>query len=998
MRTLPFFFSLLFLSSVSLFAQTMDEYKVADYLQNVYTNSPDEVVPVIIILENQYDIAALDRQLTQQRASLQERSLAVNTQLQNHALLTQADLLQWLENEPGVIDGSIRPVWIANAVFADMKASALPALSRRQDVGFVDFDAPLELVGHSETFSMSMAAQPNGKEIGLSAIHAPALWAMGYTGYGRVAYCVDTGIEPDHPALIQQYNGFYVDPSEAWFQGNSNNTVPFDCDDHGTHVTGTMVGLDRLNNDTIGVAFNAKWVGAPAISCANGGSAIEALQWALNPDGNASTTDDMPDVINNSWISPGTQNECNSIFVNVLQSLETAGITVVFAAGNEGPGPSTVMPPNNISINLVNNFSVGAVNAGTSNLTVAGFSSRGPSDCGGGGSLEIKPEVAAPGVSVRSAVRGGGYANFQGTSMAAPHVSGAVLLLREAFPYLPGKDIKEALYYTCTDLGEPGEDNFYGQGIINVEEAFYYLIAEGNVPVDPQVDYDALLVHVDAGTVSCASEIVPTIIIENAGDQPLTAINIDYEAGGESNTFNWSGLLEPLERTTVTLPALSVNPGEYRLEVELNTASDQIDERPLNNRFEIDVEVLDRPYVDAYLAAAEGSAVCDGGGAVLRAQHEGEGEVTFQWYDVPEGGDPLAEGEVFETGPITEATTFYADAVYTRQVGMPIVPAEDLELSTSQASGHGLEFDALRPFRLVSVMVYVEQTGGRIIKVLNNQGNTIGTRPVNVGETGWVELPLNLNIPAGEDMELVLDIGNPFGHLESGMNFPYEVDEVAKINKANFPGGGAGFFRYYYFFDWKIQYDEICGRTPVEVPVSLVGINPDAGFTPSSIDLELIDGAADISFTDASSGGTQYFWDFGDGAVSFDQNPTHTYTTVGLYTVSQTVTSADGCIATALEDILVEATTTNVSTVTAPAPMTVFPNPTAGSLQVQWEQPLSTEVSYRIWNSAGQSVQMGILAPGQRTFVLPTATLPAGLYWLQAETMEGAQTVRFVKR
>jgi hypothetical protein len=499
-------------------------------------------------------------------------------------------------------------------------------------------------------------------------------------------------------------------------------------------------------------------------------------------------------------------------------------------------------------------------------------------------------------------------------------------------------------------------------------------------------------------TVSCASEIVPTIIVENAGDQPLTAITVDYEAGGESNSYNWSGLLEPLERTTIILPALSISPGEYRLKVEINTASDQIDERPLNNRFEIDVEVLDRPYIDAYLAAAEGSAVCDGGGAVLRAQHEGEGEVSFQWYDVPEGGDPLAEGEVFETGPITEATTFYADAVYTRQVGMPIVPAEDLELSTSQASGHGLEFDALRPFRLVSVMVYVEQTGGRIIKVLNNQGNTIGTRPVNVGETGWVELPLNLNIPAGEDMELVLDIGNPFGHLESGMNFPYEVDEVAKINKANFPGGGAGFFRYYYFFDWKIQYDEICGRTPVEVPVSLVGINPDAGFTPSSTDLELIDGAADISFTDASSGGTQYFWDFGDGAVSFDQNPTHTYTTVGLYTVSQTVTSADGCIATALEDILVEATTTNVSTVTAPAPMTVFPNPTAGSLQVQWEQPLSTEVSYRIWNSAGQSVQMGILAPGQRTFVLPTATLPAGLYWLQAETREGAQTVRFVKR
>jgi bacillopeptidase F len=49
--------------------------------------------------------------------------------------------------------------------------------------------------------------------------------------------------------------------------------------------------------------------------------------------------------------------------------------------------------------------------------------------------------------------------------MAAPHVAGAILLLKEAFPYLGGKDLKLALYRTCRDLGEPGEDNKFGMGI-----------------------------------------------------------------------------------------------------------------------------------------------------------------------------------------------------------------------------------------------------------------------------------------------------------------------------------------------------------------------------------------------------------------------------------------------------------------------------------------------------------------------------------------------------
>ncbi|MEZ4847463.1 MAG: S8 family serine peptidase [Bacteroidia bacterium] len=70
--------------------------------------------------------------------------------------------------------------------------------------------------------------------------------------------------------------------------------------------------------------------------------------------------------------------------------------------------------------------------------------------------LLIKPEVSAPGTSVRSSIPGGAYDQKTGTSMSAPHVTGAILLLKEAFPYLSRADIKLALC-SATDLGAPGK-------------------------------------------------------------------------------------------------------------------------------------------------------------------------------------------------------------------------------------------------------------------------------------------------------------------------------------------------------------------------------------------------------------------------------------------------------------------------------------------------------------------------------------------------------------
>ncbi|MCB0640492.1 MAG: S8 family serine peptidase, partial [Phaeodactylibacter sp.] len=415
--------------------------------------------------------------------------------LKAKAAATQAPILAMLEEAGTAVEpGSVRSFWITNILFAKVQKSVLVELSNRPDVQLLDWNAPLDLV-ESVDEGPAPPVEPNGTEPGLEAINAPALWAMGYTGYGTVNFVNDTGVDPNHPALKPQYRGLYRGDDESWFQFQGVNNGPYDCVDHGTHVAGIMQGLNRATHDTTGVAFNSQWIGG-AILCGIGTSDnIAAFQWALDPDNDENTVDDMPDVLNNSWRDSSLDDDCTSVYVNVLNALEAAGIAVVFSAGNAGPGVQTITPPHNINTDLVNVFCVGSLDANSASLSIANSSSRGPSNCGGDSSLLIKPEVSAPGVSVRSCLPGGSYGNKSGTSMAAPHAAGAILLLKEAFPDLLGYEIKEALYFTCTDLGIPGEDNTFGMGIINVEAAFNYLVDAGHLPVDPQVENDVQLVR-----------------------------------------------------------------------------------------------------------------------------------------------------------------------------------------------------------------------------------------------------------------------------------------------------------------------------------------------------------------------------------------------------------------------------------------------------------------------------------------------------------------------
>ena len=152
-----------------------------------------------------------------------------------------------------------------------------------------------------------------------------------------------------------------------------------------------------------------------------------------------------------------------------------------------------------------------------------------PSQCSSSASLAIHPEVVAPGQNVRSAWEQNNFNTISGTSMAAPHVSGAILLLKEAFPFLSGEELLWALYLSAVDLGIPGEDNIYGMGMIDVHAAFQHLSQIHN-PVDPlSLIYD---IHLDSITIpdfrenTCEDTFTPKVFFKNLGDFKLLILNL----------------------------------------------------------------------------------------------------------------------------------------------------------------------------------------------------------------------------------------------------------------------------------------------------------------------------------------------------------------------------------------------------------------------------------------------------------------------------------------
>lgn len=929
-------------------AQQFNVAKVSERLQNAIENYPDDYYHEFsILLSDRVDIAEMDAKFYERNASLSERTYEVITTLKEKAASTQAPIISRLNNSNKVLSGTIQAFWISNIIYVQAQKALIVEMSQRTDVGFIDLiDQAIPEFGESVDCEESTTVViPNGKERGHSVIKANKLWQMGYTGYGRIAMGNDTGVDPTHPSLTHNNRAVYAPIEQTWFEGSFNpSSTAYDCGDHGTHVMGTTLGIDRLNRDTIGVAFNAHWIGSPLLC--PGVSNLGAFQWALDPDNNPNTINDMPDVINNSWgFSVDAQLQCNSQYVDALNAAEAAGIAVVFSAGNSGPGPATITPPHNINTNLVNSFSVGNINATVSTLPINDGSSRGPSRCGGTNSLLIKPEVSAPGTSVRSAVPGGMYDNKSGTSMAAPHVSGAILLLKEAFPELTGTEIKLALYFSAVDLGEEGEDNSFGMGLIDVEAAFDYLVQEGHTPVDPSFESDLVLVDMKLKSIECNGQVSPVFTVDNQGSTPVSTFTISYNLDGAtstSDTYTWTGELAVGERISFEIDPINAAEGDYTLMATL----DNTDDRILNNALAKPVTVSAAPALSVYIDE-DATEICQQSQAILHADDGGIG--TIRWYNNLVGGAPLEVGPTFLTPELNQSQSFYAETTITDHLGK-LEPGEASALSDQDGA---LIFDAYRPFVLKSVKVFTEQTGFRFITLREQNGDVVTDKLVQVPGDGVNVVDLNFRIDVGQNYRLELTSGNPLETSTTALEYPYTLDGIASIKRTDhiFPNSV-----YFYFYDWEIEHLYECGREEIVVDVIPSEFIPDAhfGLSTDTVDIQN-DGT--IMFTDSSSNAVSWFWNFGDGTSSMEQNPIHVYNSIGTFTVILTVTNEDGCSDVSTYDIVAEGTSSVNPIGAIEDRINVYPNPTRHFINLDFSFDRRRAVNVQVIDPLGRVIQ-----------------------------------------
>ncbi len=266
---------------------------------------------------------------------------------------------------------------------------------------------------------------------------------------------IDTGVHP-HSDLVTPNNRIV-----AFKDFINDKTQPYDDDGHGTHVAGIIAGNGFSSRGKyMGVAPDANIVGIKVLNEDGGGSisdVIAGIQWAIQNRKQYNIK-----VITLSLGTTAKKTYQQDPLCQAVDAAVATGITVVAAAGNNGPKDSTINSPA-ISPNVI---AVGACDDRKSttakDITMPDFSSRGPTIDG-----ITKPDILAPGVDIHSlSNEGNDYRSLSGTSMAAPIVAGCASLLYENNPRLTPVQIKRQITGNALQLGL--NPDVQGAGLLDI--------------------------------------------------------------------------------------------------------------------------------------------------------------------------------------------------------------------------------------------------------------------------------------------------------------------------------------------------------------------------------------------------------------------------------------------------------------------------------------------------------------------------------------------------
>ncbi len=325
---------------------------------------------------------------------------------------------------------------------------AVNALAARDDVEMIWYDEPVH----------TMLDQS------VPLIGAPTVWQAGVTGKGIKVGIVDTGIDPNHP----DFAGRIAQMTDYTGQG------PNDNHGHGTHVAGIIGGSGAASGGKYkGVAPECSYYTAKVLrgdGSGNTSDVMAGVEWAVQQG---------VQVINLSLGSDGACDGTDALSATCDAAMDK-GVVVCVAAGNAGPGASTVGSPGCAK-------KVITIGATSKTDDMASFSSRGPTS-----DNRVKPDLCFPGVNIHSCRASGTsmgtpidtyYTTASGTSMATPHAAGACALLLQAKPGLSPQQVKEILMNTAKNLNL--DANTQGTGRAQVFQAYQVAIGTEPTPAPP---------------------------------------------------------------------------------------------------------------------------------------------------------------------------------------------------------------------------------------------------------------------------------------------------------------------------------------------------------------------------------------------------------------------------------------------------------------------------------------------------------------------------------
>jgi bacillopeptidase F len=518
--------------------------KVNNKLYNQFDNQ--EKVTFLIKMKEQVDTAKVAKE-AEEKASLKDATPAkvksmkrssIVSELKATAQESQYEVLEYLQKQEK--EGFAKDVHSYHVVNAIAVTATKEVMEKVASFQAVDKILPNEtrqlfVPEKSAVAVQEPNATTNSIEWNIDRVGAPAVWEMGIDGSGITVASIDTGVQWNHPALQEKYRGFtssgQTTHANNWFDAVRGQSAPYDDVGHGTHVTGTMVGSEPNGSNVIGVAPGAKWIAVKAFTASGGtdNDLLEAGEWILAPNGNP---DLAPDVVNNSW---GGGPGLDEWYRPMVQAWRAAEIFPEFSAGNttlSNPGgPGSVANPANYPESV-------ATGATDINNKLGTFSLLGPSPY-----QEIKPELSAPGVNIRSSVPNGGYeGGWNGTSMAGPHVSAAIALLLQANSSLTVDDLEEILQTTAIPLTDntypTSPNNGYGSGLLNVYDAVSSVVSglgklNGQVTKDGNDSEAPVLEHSQPATVFAG---MPLTLEASAADN-ISVTNVEVEYQLEDGSF-----------------------------------------------------------------------------------------------------------------------------------------------------------------------------------------------------------------------------------------------------------------------------------------------------------------------------------------------------------------------------------------------------------------------------------------------------------------------------